>query len=190
VRRPVEDAEVHQPDISAPMPEPKCSAEASEESDEVVADDAKTSPAVAQGSSSVDPLAGELVGDPADVVAITAPQFGPKRMREAGMSPEAIIRVCSERAKKRAGPRHTILPLPPHYPMRGERAVHVRGRKRTFTALNEPHASSTPGSESSSSDSSRPPRPRRPTYVELEDGGVRAIYTRRGGPAVPTTGGD
>ncbi len=94
---------MHQSDISAPMPEPKCSAEASEESDEIVADDANNSPAIAQGSSSVEPLAGELVGDPADVVAVTAPQFGPKRMREAGMSPEAVMRVCSERAKKRAG---------------------------------------------------------------------------------------
>jgi hypothetical protein len=108
----------------------------------MVAVDANNSPAIAQGSSSVEPIiAGELVGDPADVVAVTAPQFGPKRMREAGMSTEAVMRVCSERAKERAGPRHTILPLPPHYHVRGERAVPVRGRKRTFTALNVPHAS-------------------------------------------------
>ncbi len=68
MQRPVEDAEVHQSDISALMPEPKCSAEASEESDEMVAViDANNSPAIAQGSSSVEPITGELVGDPADV---------------------------------------------------------------------------------------------------------------------------
>ncbi len=78
-------------------------AEASEESGEFVADDANDSPANAQGFRSVEPPAGESVGNPADVVAVTAPQFGPKRMREAGMSPEAVMRVCSERAKKRAG---------------------------------------------------------------------------------------
>jgi hypothetical protein len=50
VQRPVEHAEMHESDISAPMPEPKCSAEASEESGEIVADNANDSPAIAQGS--------------------------------------------------------------------------------------------------------------------------------------------
>jgi hypothetical protein len=49
VQRAVDDAEVHPLDISAPMLEPKCPAEASEESDEIVADDANNSPAIARG---------------------------------------------------------------------------------------------------------------------------------------------
>jgi hypothetical protein len=106
------------------------------------------------------------------------------------MSSEAVMRVCSERAKERAGPRHTILPLPPHYHVRGERAVLVRGRKRPITALDETIAYSSVSDGSSSADSSRPPRFRRPTLLELEDEGVSARHTSREGPAMPTTGGD
>jgi hypothetical protein len=46
VQRTVDDAEVHPSDILAPMLEPKCPAEASEESDEIVADDANNSPRI------------------------------------------------------------------------------------------------------------------------------------------------
>ncbi len=74
--------------------------------------------------------------------------------------------------------------------MRGERAVLVSGRKRAYAALDEPHADSSPSGDSSSTDSSRPPRSRQPTFLELGDGGVSAIYTSRGGPAMPATGGD
>jgi hypothetical protein len=106
------------------------------------------------------------------------------------MSFEAVMRVCSERTKERAGPRRTVLPLPPHYHLRGETAVLVSGRKRAYAASDEPHADSSPSGDSSSTDSSRPPRPRQSTFLELGDGGVSAIYTSRGGPAMPTTGGD
>ncbi len=101
VQRTTEDAEVQQSDISVPMPEPKCSAEASEEFDEIVAGDVKNSPAMAQGSSSVEPLAEELVGAPADVEAVTAPQFGPKRTREAGMSFPKLLYGCVGNAPRR-----------------------------------------------------------------------------------------
>jgi hypothetical protein len=100
------------------------------------------------------------------------------------------MRVCSERTKERADPRHTILPLPPHYHVRGEMAVLVSGRKRAFAALDETIAYSSFSGCSASTDSSRPPRPRRLTFLGLEDGGVSAIHTSRGGPAMPTTGGD
>jgi hypothetical protein len=105
------------------------------------------------------------------------------------MSSEAVMRVCSERAKERAGPRHTVLPLPPNYHVRGERAVLVRGRKRPIAALDETIAYSPVSDASSSTDSSRSPRPRRPTFSELKDGGVSAIHTSRGGTAMLTTGG-
>jgi hypothetical protein len=106
------------------------------------------------------------------------------------MSSEAVMRVCIERCKERAGPRHIILPLPPHYHVRGERAVLVRGRKRPTTALDETIVYSSASDGSSSTDSSRLPRFRRPILLELENEGVSARHTSRGGPAMPTTGGD
>jgi hypothetical protein len=69
----------------------------------------ENSSAIAQGSTSLEPLAGELFGNTSGAAEVTSRPFWPKRMREAGMSSEAVMQVCSERAKKRAGPRHTIL---------------------------------------------------------------------------------
>jgi hypothetical protein len=73
------------------------------------------------------------------------------------MSSEAVMRVCSERAKERAGPRHTVLPLPPHYHVRGEKAVLVSGGIRFYAALDETIAYSSPSGDSSFTDSSRHP---------------------------------
>jgi hypothetical protein len=95
------------------------------------------------------------------------------------------MRVCIERA----GPRHTILPLPPHYHARGERAVLVSGRKRPITALNEPHARSFSSSDSSASTGSRLPRPCPASSIGLVDDVASAGNASGGRPAVPTTGG-
>jgi hypothetical protein len=148
---------MHESDISELVPEPQGSGEASEESGEIIKDP-DNSPAIAQGSTSLEPLVGELLGDAPGAEDEAPQQFGPKRMREAEMSFEAAMRVCSERAKERAGPRHTILPLPSHYHVRGERAVLVSGRKRPITALDETPAFSSVSDDRASTDSSRPPR--------------------------------
>jgi hypothetical protein len=103
-----EYAITHEPDIPTPMSVPQGSAEESEESNEIV-EDPDNSPAIAQGSTSLKPLAGELIGDTSGAAAITSLPIGPKRMRETGMSSEAVMQACSERAKRRAGPRHTII---------------------------------------------------------------------------------
>jgi hypothetical protein len=100
------------------------------------------------------------------------------------------MRVCNERCKQRAGPRHTILPLPPHYHVRGERAALVSGRKRPITALDETPAFSSVSDGSASTDSSRPPRFRRSTKLEQKDEWVSSRHTAVGGPAMPATEGD
>jgi hypothetical protein len=117
-----------------------------------------------------------------------APQpFWPKRISEAGMSSEAVMRVCIERCKERAGPRLTILPLSPHYHVRGERAMLVSGRKRLITTLDEAPAFSSVSDDSASTDSSRPPRFRRSTKLELEDEWGSARHTSGGRPAMSVT---
>ncbi len=85
------------------------------------------------------------------------------------MSSEAVMRVCIERCKERAGPRHTILSLPSHYHVRHEREVLVSGRKRPITAVDKTPEFSFVSGDSASTDSSRPPRFRRSTKLELED---------------------
>ncbi len=100
---------MHDSDISELVPEPQGSGEASEESGEIIIKDPDNSPAIAQGSTSLEPLAGELLGDAPGAEDDASQQFGPKRMRESGMTSEAVMRVCIERCKERAGPRHTIL---------------------------------------------------------------------------------
>ncbi len=97
---------MHELDISALMPEPQGSGEASEESG-VNIKNSENSPAIAPGSTSLKPLAGELLGDAPGAEDEAPQQFGPKRLREAGISSEAVMRVCIERCKERAGPRHT-----------------------------------------------------------------------------------
>jgi hypothetical protein len=180
---------MHELDISELVPEPQGSGEASEESGEIIKNP-DNSPAIAQGSTSLEPLAGELLGDAAGTEDEVSQQFGPKRMRESGMSSEAVMRVCIERCKERAGPRHTILPLPPHYHVRGERAVLVSGRKRPITALDETPEFSSVSDDSVSTDSSRPPRFRRSTKLERKDEWVSARNTSGGGPAMSATEGD
>jgi hypothetical protein len=105
------------------------------------------------------------------------------------MSSEAVMRVCIERCKERAGSRHTILPLPPHYHVRGERAVLVSGRKRPITALDEPHARSSSSSDSSAYTGSRLPQPCPASSIGLVDDVASAGNASGGRPAVPTTGG-
>jgi hypothetical protein len=99
------------------------------------------------------------------------------------------MRVCIERCKERAGPRHTILPPPPHYYVRGEGSVLVSGRKRPITAVDEPHARSSPSSDSSASTGSRLPRPCPASSIGLGDDVASAGNASGGRPAVPTTGG-
>jgi hypothetical protein len=171
------------------MPEPQGSAEASKESGGNIKDPG-SSPAIAQGSTSLEPLAGKLLGDAPGAEEEAPRQFGPKRMREAGISSEAVMRVCIERCKEQADPRHTILPLPPHYHVRGERAVLVSGSKRPITALDEMPVFSSVSDDSASTDSSRPPQLRRSTKLELEDEWGSARHTSGGRPAMPATEGD
>jgi hypothetical protein len=87
-------------------------------------------------------------------------------------------------------PRHTILPLPPHYyHVRGERAVLVSGRKRPITAVDEtPEASSVSG-DSATTDSSVPPRFRRSRNLGREDARGRAGRASGDRPAMPATEG-
>ncbi len=66
----------------------------------------------------------------------------------------------------------------------------VSSRKRPITALDETAAFSSVSNGSASTDSSRPPRFCRSTKLELEDERGSARHTSRGGPAMPTTGGD
>ncbi len=63
---------MHESDISALMPEPQGSAEASEESGEII-EDPDNSPAIAQGSTSLEPLAGESFGDAPGAAEIAPP---------------------------------------------------------------------------------------------------------------------
>ncbi len=98
-----ERAIMHELDISALMPQPQGSGEASEESG-VNIKNSENSPAIAQGSTSLEPLAGELLGDAPSAEDESPQQFGPKRMRESGMTSEAVMRVCIERCKEQAGP--------------------------------------------------------------------------------------
>jgi hypothetical protein len=142
---------MHESDISELEPEPQGSGEALEESGEVIKDP-DNSPAIAQDSTSLEPLAGELLGDAPGAEDEAPQQYGPKRMRESGMSSEAVMRVCIERCKELAGPRHTILSMPPHYHVRGERAVLVSGRKRPITALDETPEFSSVGDDSVSTE--------------------------------------
>ncbi len=109
-----ERAIMHELDISALMPEPQGLGEASEESG-VSIKNSENSPAIAQGSTSLESLAEELLGDAPGAENEASQQFGPKRLREAEMSSEAVMRVCIERCKERAGPRHTILLSPQGY---------------------------------------------------------------------------
>ncbi len=95
---------MHELDISALMPETQGSGEASEESGVNIKNSEK-SPAIAQGSTSLELLAGELLGDAPGAEDEAPQQFGPKRLREVGMSSEAVTRVCIGRCKERAGPR-------------------------------------------------------------------------------------
>ncbi len=97
-----------------------------------------------------------------------------------------VLQACM-----RAWRTHTphILPLPPHYHVRGERAVLVSGRKRPITALDEPHARSSSSSDSSSSTGSRLPRPCPASSIGLVDDVASAGNISGGRPAVPTTGG-
>ncbi len=77
---------MHELDITAPMPEPhQGSAEASEESGHIF-EQPKSSPAIAQSSTSLEPLAGKSFGNAPGAAEITSRPFGPKRMREAGVS--------------------------------------------------------------------------------------------------------
>ncbi len=99
------------------------------------------------------------------------------------------MRVCIERCKERSGPRHAILPLPPHYHVRGERAVLVSGRKRPITASDEPRARSSSSSDSSASTGSRLPQPCPASSIGLGDDVASAGNASGGRPAVPTTGG-
>jgi hypothetical protein len=85
-----ERAIMHELDISALMPEPQGSGEASEESG-VNIKNSENSPAIAQGSTSLEPLAGELLGDAPGAEDEAPQQFGPKRLREAEMTSEAVI---------------------------------------------------------------------------------------------------
>ncbi len=110
--------------ISEFVPGPQGSGEASEESGEII-NDPGDSPAIAQDSTSLEPLDEELFRNAPGTENKVLQQYGPKRMRESGMTSEAVMRVCIERCKEQAGPRHTILPLPPNYEVRGERAVLV-----------------------------------------------------------------
>jgi hypothetical protein len=81
---------MHELDISVRMPEPQGLGEASEESG-VNIKNSENSPAIAQGSTSLEPLAGELLGDAPGAEDEVPQQFGPKRLREAGMSSEAVV---------------------------------------------------------------------------------------------------
>jgi hypothetical protein len=98
---------MHELDISELVSEPQGSEAASEESDKNIKDPGD-SPAIAQGSTSLEPLAGEILGNAPGTEDEVPQQFGPKRMRELGMTSEAVMRVCIERCKEQAGPRHTI----------------------------------------------------------------------------------
>ncbi len=98
-----EHATMHESDISELVPEPQGSGEASEESDKNIKDSGD-SPAIAQGSTSLEPLAGELLGNAPGTENEVPQQFGPKRTRESGMTSEAVMRVCIERCKEQAGP--------------------------------------------------------------------------------------
>ncbi len=105
------------------------------------------------------------------------------------MTSETMMRVCIERCKEQAGPRHTILPLPPNYEVRGERAVLVSGRKRPITAVDEtPEASSVSG-DSVTTDSSVPPRFRRSRNLGRKDDRGRAERASGDRPAMPATEG-
>ncbi len=104
---PIEHAITHKSDISALMPEPQSSAETSEESGGNIKDPGN-SPAIAQGSRSLEPLAGESFCDFPGVEAVTSLLNGSNRMRGAGISPEAVRRVF--RARQEEG-----WPTP-HYP--------------------------------------------------------------------------
>ncbi len=128
---------MHALDSSELVPEPQGSEAASDDDSDKVIKDPGDSPAIAQDSTSLEPLAGELLEDAPGTEDEVPQQYGPKRMRESGMTSEAVMRVCIERCKEQAGPCHTILPLPPNYEVRGERAVLVSGRKRPITAVDE-----------------------------------------------------
>jgi hypothetical protein len=96
---------MHELDSSELVSEPQGSEAASDESDKKIKDPGD-SPAIAQGSTSLEPLEGELLGDAPGTEDEVPQQFGSKRMREAGMTSEAVMRVCIERAKEQAGPPH------------------------------------------------------------------------------------
>jgi hypothetical protein len=81
---------MHESDISELVPEPQGSGEASEESGEIIKD-TDNSPAIAQGSTSLESLAGELLGDAPGAEDEAPQQFGPERLREAGMPSEAVV---------------------------------------------------------------------------------------------------
>ncbi len=74
---------MHELDISALMPEPQGSEEASEESG-VNIKNSENSPAIAQGSTSLEPLAGELLGDAPGAEDEAPQQFGPCALTPAG----------------------------------------------------------------------------------------------------------
>ncbi len=85
------------------VPEPQGSEAASDESDKIIKGPGD-SPAIAQDSTSLEPLAGELLGDAPGTEDEVPQQYGPKRMRESGMTSEAVMRVSIERCKEQAGP--------------------------------------------------------------------------------------
>jgi hypothetical protein len=78
---------MHELNISALMPEPQGSGEASEESG-VNIKNSENSPAIAQGSTSLEPLVGELLGDAPGAEDKAPQQFGPCVL-------QALIHACS-----------------------------------------------------------------------------------------------
>jgi hypothetical protein len=92
-----EHATMHELDISELVPESQGSEAASEESDKNIKDPGD-SPAIALCSTSLKPLAGELLGDAPGTEDEVLQQL-PKRMRESGMTPEAVMRVCTARSR-------------------------------------------------------------------------------------------
>ena len=82
---------MHESDISELVPEPQGSGEASEESGEII-NDPGDSPAIAQDSTSLEPHDGEVFGNAPGTENEVLPQYGPKRMRESGMTSEAVMR--------------------------------------------------------------------------------------------------
>ncbi len=93
---------MHALDISELVPEPQGSEAASDEADKIIKDPGY-SPAIAQDSTSLEPLEGELLGNAPGTEDEVPRQYGPKRMRESGMTYEAVMRVCIERCKEQAG---------------------------------------------------------------------------------------